>query len=149
MSDQYVDAALGRMTPFSEPIQEYVTADCWGNVWGRPGLDRKTRSMLTLAILATLRVEDELAGHVRGAIRNGVTPQEITEVLLHTTVYAGAPAGLAAFRTAQRALAEMGIKEAATPSKGLFTNGTTSTAKPAAAKSKTTKAAPAKKSAKR
>jgi 4-carboxymuconolactone decarboxylase len=90
--------------PFAEPFREWVLDAAWGGVWDRPGLDRRTRSCITLAVLAALRCTDELAMHVEAALRNGVTRDEIAEVLLHATVYAGAPAGNAAFATAARVL---------------------------------------------
>ena len=90
--------------PFTKAIQDLVTEYCWGYAWTRPGLDRKTRSMLNLAILTTLGKMTELKGHTRGAIENGCTKEEIMEVLLHTTIYAGVPAGGDAFRNAKEAL---------------------------------------------
>lgn len=108
LGDDYVDKAVAATTPFTAPFQEYITNAAWGQVWARPGLDRRTRSMLTLALLTALRCEHELAMHVAAAIRNGVTPEEIQEVLLHTTVYCGAPAGNTAFAVAQRVLTELG-----------------------------------------
>jgi 4-carboxymuconolactone decarboxylase len=109
LGDAHVDRASAGATPFTAPFQEYVTRTAWGQVWSRPGLDRRTRSCLTLALLAAMRCEAELAMHVAAAIRVGVTPGEIQEVLLHTSVYAGAPAGNAAFAVAQRVLAELGL----------------------------------------
>ena len=91
---------------FAAPFLDYVTRTAWGQVWSRPGLDRRTRSCLTIALLAALRCEEELALHVAGALRNGVSTAEIQEVLLHTAVYAGAPAANAAFAVAARVLAE-------------------------------------------
>jgi 4-carboxymuconolactone decarboxylase len=108
LGDEHVDRALASATPFTAPFQEYVTRAAWGQVWARPGLDLRTRSCLTLALLAALRYEHELAMHVAAAVRLGVTPDEIREVLLHTAVYAGAPAANAAFATAQRVLDEIG-----------------------------------------
>ncbi|MET7393013.1 carboxymuconolactone decarboxylase family protein [Dactylosporangium sp. NPDC005572] len=90
--------------PFAVPFREWVLDAAWGQVWDRPGLDRRTRSCVTLAVLTALRCDDELEMHVEAALRNGVTPDEIAEVLLHTTVYAGAPAGNAAFAIASRVL---------------------------------------------
>jgi 4-carboxymuconolactone decarboxylase len=90
--------------PFAEPFRQWVLQAAWGGVWDRPGLDRRTRSCITLAVLAALHCEDELAMHVEAALRNGVTRDEIAEVLLHATVYAGAPAGNAAFAAAARVL---------------------------------------------
>jgi len=115
LGDPYVDVATAAATAFSGPWQDYVTTAAWGQVWARPGLDRRSRSMLTLALLAALRCEAELAMHVRAAVGNGVTPDEIREVLLHTAVYAGVPAANAAFGVAQRILAELGAAEATTP----------------------------------
>lgn len=110
LGDAHVDRATAAATPFTAPFQEYVTRAAWGQVWSRPELDRRTRSMLTLALLAAHGCEEELAMHVAGAIRNGVTPVEIREVLLHTGVYAGAPAANAAFATAARVLTELGVQ---------------------------------------
>jgi 4-carboxymuconolactone decarboxylase len=89
---------------FAAPFREYVVRSAWGSVWARPGLDLRTRSCITVAILTALRCEEELAMHVEAALRNGVTPDEIAEVLLHATVYAGAPAGNAAFAIAERVI---------------------------------------------
>jgi 4-carboxymuconolactone decarboxylase len=107
LGDAHVDRAQSTTTEFTAPFQEYVTRAAWGQVWARPGLDLRTRSCLTLAVLAALRCEQELAMHVAAAVRLGVTVEEIREVLLHTTVYAGAPAGNAAFAVAARVLAEL------------------------------------------
>ena len=103
---QWVDPQLekAKADDFVNTIQNHVTEYCWGMVWTREGLDRKTRSMLTLAILTTLGKMTELKGHVRGALNNGCTVEEIREVLLHATVYAGIPAGVDAFRNAKEAL---------------------------------------------
>lgn len=100
LGDEHVDAAAARTTPFTRPFQEYVTGAAWADVWDRPGLDRRTRSAITLALLTALRAEDELAMHVRAALRDGLSPEEIAEVLLHTAVYAGLPAANAAFKIA-------------------------------------------------
>jgi 4-carboxymuconolactone decarboxylase len=110
LGDEHVDRATAAATSFTMPFQEYVTKTAWGQVWSRDDLDRRTRSMITLALLASLRAEEELAMHVAAAIRVGVTPVEIREVLLHTAVYAGAPAGNAAFATASRVLTELGFE---------------------------------------
>jgi 3-oxoadipate enol-lactonase / 4-carboxymuconolactone decarboxylase len=107
LGDAHVDRAAERTTPFSAPFQEYITRAAWGDVWTRPGLDRRTRSCLTLALLTALRATDELPMHVRAAIRNGLTPDEIGEVLLHAAVYAGVPAANSAFAVAQKTLAEL------------------------------------------
>jgi 4-carboxymuconolactone decarboxylase len=103
---EYVDRALGNATEFTEPIQELVTEYCWGAVWSRDGIDRKTRSLLNLGMLTALNRPHELAAHVRGAVNNGCSAVEIREVLLQAAIYCGLPAALDAFRTAERALAE-------------------------------------------
>lgn len=108
LGDAHVDRAVANTTEFSQPFQDWITRSAWGSVWTRPGLDRRTRSFLTLAALTALHCHDELAMHVRVAIHNGLTPAEISEALLHTAVYSGAPAGNAAFAVAQRVLAELG-----------------------------------------
>lgn len=110
LGDAHVDRAQAASTPFTAPFQQWVTRAAWGEVWSRPGLDPRTRSCLTLAILAALRCEAELAMHVEAAVRLGVTPAQIREVLLHATVYAGAPAGNAAFAVAARVLTELGVE---------------------------------------
>jgi 4-carboxymuconolactone decarboxylase len=112
LGDAHVDRAVANTTDLTEPFQEFITRYAWGDVWARPGLDRRTRSIVTLAALTSLRAENEIAMHVRAAITNGLTPAEITEVLLHTAVYAGLPAANAAFAIAQKTLAEMGVAEA-------------------------------------
>ena len=106
LGDEHVDRAVAATTEFTRPFQEYVTEGAWGTVWSRPGLDRRTRSAVTLAALTALCAHDELPMHVRAARRNGLTEAEIAEILLHTTVYAGAPAGNAAFAIAKRTLEE-------------------------------------------
>jgi 4-carboxymuconolactone decarboxylase len=108
LGDEHVDRALEAATPFTEPFQEFITRHAWGAVWTRPGLDRRTRSAITLAVLTALGREQELALHVRAAVRNGLSEDEIGEVLLHTAVYAGVPAANAAFAIAQRVLNELG-----------------------------------------
>jgi 4-carboxymuconolactone decarboxylase len=109
LGDAHVDRAAAATTPFTAPFQQYVTRAAWGGVWARPELDLPTRSLLTLAVLTALRCEEELAMHVAAAVRLGVTPAQIREALLHATVYAGAPAGNAAFAVAQRVLADLGM----------------------------------------
>jgi 4-carboxymuconolactone decarboxylase len=106
LGDAYVDRAVAGTTPFTAAFQDLITRYAWGDVWARDGLDRRTRSIVTLALLAALRAHDELAMHVRAARRNGVTPDEIGEVLLHTAVYAGVPAANSAFAVAQRVLSD-------------------------------------------
>lgn len=100
LGDEYVDAALAATTPLTAAFQEHITRTAWGAVWGRDVLDRRTRSCLTVALLTALRVEDELVVHVRAALRNGLTPEEIVEVMLHTSVYAGVPAANTAIAVA-------------------------------------------------
>ena len=112
LGDAHVDRAIANTTDLTEDFQDFITRTAWGDVWGRPGLDRRTRSIVTITALTALRAENEIAMHVRGAIANGLTPQEIGEVLLHTAIYAGAPAANAAFAIAQRTLADMGLAEA-------------------------------------
>jgi 4-carboxymuconolactone decarboxylase len=106
LGDEHVDRAQARTTEFTQPFQDFIQRYAWGEVWNRPGLDRRQRSMITLAALTSLRAENEIELHVRAALRNGVTPEEISEVLLHTAVYAGVPAANAAFAIAQRVLEE-------------------------------------------
>ncbi len=104
LGDDHVDRAVARTTDFTAPFQELITRYAWGGVWTRPGLERRERSMITLAALTALGREGELELHVRGALRNGLTPEEIGEVLLHTAVYAGVPAANAAYAVAQRVI---------------------------------------------
>jgi 4-carboxymuconolactone decarboxylase len=106
LGDAHVDAAFARADEFTGDFQEFLTSYAWGAVWGRDGLDRRTRSAITLAMLASLRAEGELAMHVRAALRNGLSRHEIREVLLQVAVYAGVPAANAAFAIASRVLAE-------------------------------------------
>lgn len=104
LGDAHVDRAIAGSTPFSEPFQDYITRTAWGDVWARPGLDRRTRSAVTLAILTALRAEGEIELHVHAALRNGLSADEIGEVLLHSAVYAGIPAANAAMSIAARVL---------------------------------------------
>jgi 4-carboxymuconolactone decarboxylase len=104
LGDAHVDRAVARTTEFTAPFQEFITRMAWGSVWTREGLDRRTRSAVTLAVLTALGRENEIAMHVRGALRNGLEPAEIAEVLLHTAVYAGVPAANAAFAVAQKVI---------------------------------------------
>ncbi|TCP40679.1 4-carboxymuconolactone decarboxylase [Tamaricihabitans halophyticus] len=108
LGDAHVDRAVAGTTAFSAPFQEYITSAVWGSLWTRPGLDRKTRSCITLTALTALGCTDELAMHVRAAVRNGLSAAEIGEVLLHTSAYTGVPAANSAFAVAQRVLAELG-----------------------------------------
>jgi 4-carboxymuconolactone decarboxylase len=100
MGEEFVATALASITDFTRPIQEHITAKAWGDVWQRPGLDLKTRSLITVAMLTALGKQHELKGHLRGALNNGATPAELQEVLLHAAVYCGVPAAVDAFRTA-------------------------------------------------
>jgi len=111
LGDAHVDRAIDDTTDFTEPFQDFITKMAWGSVWTRDGLSRRERSMITLAVLTTLRAEDELGLHVRAALRNGLTPEEIREVLLHTAVYAGVPQSNTAFARAQEILREEGLVE--------------------------------------
>jgi 4-carboxymuconolactone decarboxylase len=112
LGDAHVDRAVAGSTDLTEAFQDFITRYAWGEVWTRPGLDRRMRSVVTLTALVSLRAENEIAMHVRGAIANGLTPEEIAEVILHTAVYAGVPAANAAFAIAQRTLAEMDVPQA-------------------------------------
>ncbi|MBP7566423.1 MAG: 4-carboxymuconolactone decarboxylase [Burkholderiaceae bacterium] len=100
MGDPFVDAAFAAATDFTRPMQDYITTNAWGDVWQRPGLDLKTRSLITIAFLTALGKQHELKGHVRGALNNGATTDEIREVLLHASIYCGVPTAVEAFRTA-------------------------------------------------
>ncbi|MEV4746178.1 4-carboxymuconolactone decarboxylase [Streptosporangium sp. NPDC049248] len=104
LGDEHVDRATASATPFTADFQEFITRYAWGEIWNRPGLDRRTRSCITLAMLATLGQEHELAMHVRAALRVGLTEEEIKEVLLQTAIYAGVPAANRAFAVARAAL---------------------------------------------
>ena len=108
LGDEHVDRAIERTTPFTTDFQELITRYAWGEIWARPGLDRRTRSCITLATLVALGREEELAMHVRAALRIGLTPDEIKEVLLHSAIYCGVPAANGAFAVAQRVLDEVG-----------------------------------------
>ena len=109
VGDSYVDASLKAADDFSMPMQELVTEFCWGEVWSRPGLDRRSRSLLNLGMISALNRPEELAIHVRGAINNGVTKEEIQEAFLQVAVYVGMPAGLGCFKIARQVFKEMGI----------------------------------------
>jgi 4-carboxymuconolactone decarboxylase len=106
LGDAQVDKAIAATTEFTAPFQDFITRYAWGEVWAREGLDRRTRSCITLAALTALRAESEIAMHVRAALRNGLTREEIGEVLLHTAVYAGVPAANSAFAIAQSVFSE-------------------------------------------
>jgi 4-carboxymuconolactone decarboxylase len=111
LGDDHVDRAVAGTTPFTAPFQDLITRYAWGEVWSRPGLSRAERSMITLTALAVLRQEHELAMHVRAALRNGLSPEQIQEVLLQVAVYAGVPAANRAFAVAQAVLAAEGLDE--------------------------------------
>ena len=112
LGDEHVDRAVAATSELTAPFQDFITRYAWGEVWNRPGLDRRTRSAITLAALTALRAESEIAMHVRAAVGNGLTPAEIAEVILHTAIYAGVPAANGALAIAQRTLAEMDVPEA-------------------------------------
>ncbi|GAA5236878.1 4-carboxymuconolactone decarboxylase [Verticiella sediminum] len=109
VGETYVEASLKNADEFSMPMQELVTEFCWGEVWSRPGLDRRSRSILNLGMIAALNRPEEFAVHVRGAINNDVTKEEIRECLLQIAVYVGMPAGLGSFKIARQVFKEMGI----------------------------------------
>ena len=111
LGDEHVERATSSAGAFAEPFQDFITKYAWGAVWSRAGLDRRTRSAITLAALVSVGAETELALHVRGALRNGLSPEEIAEILLHTAVYAGVPAANSAFAVARRVLREEGAIE--------------------------------------
>jgi 4-carboxymuconolactone decarboxylase len=106
LGDAHVDAAIARTTDFTADFQELITRQAWGGIWSRPGLERRMRSAITLTALVALGHDNELAMHVRAALRNGLTRDEIKEVLLQTSVYCGVPAANTAFAIAQRVLDE-------------------------------------------
>ncbi len=104
LGDEYVDKAIKGATNFTKPLQDFVTENCWGEVWTRTAIPRATRSLITIGMLSALRATTELKVHVLGALRNGCTVDEIQEVLLQTTAYCGAPAGIEAFRAAKEVI---------------------------------------------
>ncbi len=106
---EYVDKAISTADDFNRPLQELVTTYCWGEIWGRPGLDRKTRSMLNLAMISALNRPHEIKAHVKGAINNGLTKNDIQEVFLQVAIYVGVPAAVDSFRLAREVFQEMGI----------------------------------------
>jgi 4-carboxymuconolactone decarboxylase len=108
---EHVDRSLSQATDFARPMQELVTEYCWGAVWARPGLDRKTRSLLNIVMLTALGRRHELEVHVRGAVTNGVSATEIQEALLQTAIYCGVPAAMDATRTAEAVLSALGVIE--------------------------------------
>jgi len=132
LGDEHVDRAVAGTTGFTAPFQDLITRYAWGEIWSRPGLTRAERSMITLTALAALRQEEELALHVRAALRNGLTAEQIQEVLLQVAIYAGVPAANRAFAIAQRILAEVagssdsGLTSPAAPPGGGADSGLTS-----------------------
>jgi 4-carboxymuconolactone decarboxylase len=110
---EYVDKSVSSVDPFMKPMQKLVTEWCWGEVWTRPGLERKTRSLLNLAMLTALNREEEFKLHVRAAFRNGVSKEEIREVLLQAMIYCGVPAANSAFKQAREVFAQMERENAA------------------------------------
>jgi len=107
LGDAHVDRAIENTTDFNRDFQEFLTRYAWGDVWSRPGLDRKTRSMITVAMLIALRNEDELRMHLRAALTNGVSPDELKEVLLHSALYCGLPAANRAFHIAAEIMPQL------------------------------------------
>ncbi len=132
LGDEHVDRAAATAGSFGAPWQEFITRYAWGGVWSRPGLDRRTRSAITLAALISMHAENEIGMHVRAALRNGLTVEEINEVFIHTAVYAGVPASNSALAVARRSskkrapsrprVTESGVRAAfwATPDSGLY-----------------------------
>jgi 4-carboxymuconolactone decarboxylase len=110
LSPEHVERSTAGADSFTREFQEFITSYCWGEVWTREGLDRKSRSLINLAMLTALNRPDEFKLHVKGAIRNGVTPDEIKEVLIQTSIYAGVPAAHSAFKWAREVLVELGIE---------------------------------------
>jgi len=104
LGDEYVDKALSSATSFTKPLQDMVTENCWGEIWADGILPDKTRSLVTIATLAALKASTELKAHVRGALRNGCSAEEIQDVLLQSTVYCGVPSGIEAFRAAKEVI---------------------------------------------
>lgn len=102
MGEAHVERAMGNVSELSQPVQDWINEHGWGSTWQREGLDKATRSLVTVAMLAALRAPNELKGHIRGALNNGCTPEQIREVLLHSVVYCGAPAAQEAFRAAEQ-----------------------------------------------
>lgn len=107
LGDAHVDRTMARRTPFNEEFQDFITRYAWGELWTRPGLSRHTRSLLTLALMAALNRTDEFKLHVRAAFNNGVTRDDIKEVLIHTAIYAGVPAANTAFHLAEEVFAQL------------------------------------------
>ncbi|MGY8870457.1 MAG: carboxymuconolactone decarboxylase family protein [Pseudomonadales bacterium] len=106
MGEEFVQRAIDNTTELTQPVQDWINEHAWGSTWQRDGLPRSTRSLVTIGMLAALKAPAELKGHVRGALNNGCTPEEIQEVLLHSIVYCGAPAAQEAFRAAKEVIEE-------------------------------------------
>jgi 4-carboxymuconolactone decarboxylase len=109
LGKNFVDNAFATADDFNRPLQELVTQYCWGEIWGRPGLDKKTRSMLNLAMLSALNRPHEIKAHVRGALANGLTKDDIKEVFLQVAIYCGVPAAVDSFRLAKEVFKELGV----------------------------------------
>jgi 4-carboxymuconolactone decarboxylase len=111
LGDAYVDNSLNSATDFNWPLQQLTTEYCWDEIWNRPGLDRRSRSILNLGMIAALNRPHELKIHIRGALNNGITKEELREIFLQISVYCGMPAGIDSFRLAKEVFKEMGISE--------------------------------------
>ena len=109
LGSDYVENSIRNATDFDRPFQEFITTSAWDGVWNRGPLDRKTKSLITLSVLVALRAEDEIALHLRGAINNGLTPDEIMAMFTHASVYAGVPSSLTAVRVAKKVFSELGV----------------------------------------
>ena len=107
LGEEYVDNAIKTADDFSRPLQELVTQYCWGEIWGRPGLDRKTRSLINLAMISALNRPHEVKMHIKGALNNGLTKDQIQEVFLQVAIYCGVPAAVDSFRLAREVLQEL------------------------------------------
>ena len=109
LGSDYVENSIRNATDFDRPFQEFITSSAWDGVWNRGPLDRKTKSLITLSVLVALRAEDEIALHLRGAVNNGLTPDEIMAMLIHASVYAGVPSSLTGVRVAKKVFSELGV----------------------------------------
>ncbi|MEC9438713.1 MAG: carboxymuconolactone decarboxylase family protein [Chloroflexota bacterium] len=108
LGEEYVEESFARATDFDRPFQEFITENAWGGVWTRGPLDKKTKSLITLSVLVALRAEGEIGLHTRGAINNGVTPDEIVSLLIHASAYAGVPAAVSSIKIVKKTLQDMG-----------------------------------------
>jgi 4-carboxymuconolactone decarboxylase len=111
LGEAHVNSATASTTEFTAPFQDFITRTAWGDIWARPGLDRRSRSMITLTALVALGQTQEIAIHVRGALNNGLTRQEVSEIFLHAAIYVGVPAANSAFTVAQQALADIDAED--------------------------------------